>query len=171
LFNIFNIREKGVELIERKYRFQNRLYFDCFADSIVGDKTRGIGFRSYGKVMGWVLWFFGKSEEIHVDAKKFYINKKSYFKFLYRISEKSAYAQSDIKDTTMMMGDLYRTFNRIGYNKFKIVLIETIFSRVFSQKSDFGTIHLESYRNLIPDDFYRRKLNVMLQNPFMTKRD
>ena len=160
-----------MELIERKYLFENRLYFDCFNDCIVDEKTKGIGIRSYGKVVGWALWFFGVSKEICVDTKKFYINKKSYLKFLYRISEKSAYDQSDLKDTATKINDLYRVFKKVGYKKFKMALIETVFNRVYSPRSDFGAIHLKIFRNLIPDGFYKNKLNMMLQNPFMTKMD
>jgi len=161
-----------MDIRETNSFFEKRIYFDCFSPYISGSETRGLGFRSYSKVVGWALSFFlGLAKEIQIEGKKFYINKKSYFKFLYRISDKTVYDQSDLKAICEKMNDLYRVCGKVGYKYFKMCLIEQTFNRTFSPITDFGVTHFDTYKSLMPNEFYTNKLNVLLQNPLLTKRE
>lgn len=108
------------------YLFENRLYISPFSESEIkisiysenGEEYKGASVRSYSKIVGFVLSLLGISSKLNINDKMFYINNKSFSKFVIR-SIKLREVNS-IKEAAKEFNNLFIEYNEKGYNEIQV---------------------------------------------------
>jgi len=103
--------------------FENRLYISPVPESRIkeniysetGDEYKGAGIRSYSKPIGFILSFLSISSKITIGEKDFYINNKSFSKFIIRSNELGE--TNSIQEAAKKLHCLFVEHKKSGYDK------------------------------------------------------
>jgi hypothetical protein len=109
--------------------FQNRLYLSPLDEKRIkrsifsknGSEYKGAGIKSYAKPIGYLLSLVGVSSKLKIGNKIFYIDNKSFSKFIIRSSEIGNVVPC--KEVASRFHLLYEKHQKTGYDKNKLDLI------------------------------------------------
>lgn len=96
--------------------FENRLYIAANVDvktikssieTSEDDELKGAGCRSYGKIVGKILSFFGLASKLKIGDKSFYINNRSFSELVIRLNRVPSEDKSSLKTTAVKLQELY----------------------------------------------------------------